>query len=79
MEPYFDNYARQQPIPAAFASFPDERVTGRKLCEKRSDEWVMNVWWFDLNSQASTHLMFWGFDSPCHGASALDWFYGNSP
>eukprot|EP00808_Paulinella_micropora_P003317 g7408.t1 len=31
----------------------------------------MNVWWFDLNSQASTHLMFWGFDSPCHGASAL--------
>eukprot|EP00808_Paulinella_micropora_P003631 g80230.t1 len=64
---------------SAFASFPDESVTGHKLCEKkRIDEWVMNVWWFDLNSQASTHLMFWGFDSPCHGASALGWFYGNS-
>eukprot|EP00808_Paulinella_micropora_P007797 g40077.t1 len=63
-----------------FQGFENMGVTGHKLCEKkRSDEWVVNVWWFDLNSQASTHLMFWGFDSPCHGASALGCFYGNSP
>eukprot|EP00808_Paulinella_micropora_P031555 g7791.t1 len=31
------------------------------------------------DERASTHFMFWGFDSPCHGASALGWFYGNSP